>query len=128
MAVHPNSLANLDRGVQFTPETAPKGRKNLGLSVNEWRNEMADWPRERLSQIVTEPKAKVAQIMAAQELLKAIDGNLAAIAQACDYSNHRPLTKSDVTHHDAEPRTEPERAAARDSVLARIRGRLKRAP
>ena len=44
----------------------------------------------------------------------------------CDYTNRKPLNQSDVTVHNDEPRTEAEREAARDNVLARIRAHIKR--
>lgn len=96
MASHPNSLANLEANKgRFTPDNAPKGRKNLGLAVNEWRNVLADYSRADLEAIIADPDAKASQVIAAQEVLQALNGDLNAIEQTCSFSNHKPLTKSE---------------------------------
>ncbi len=86
----------------WTSETAPKGRKNLGLSVNEWRNEMGTWPPDEIKSAIESPKATAVQIMAGVEILQALTGNLNAIAQACDYTNGKAtqtnLTRTEVVH------------------------------
>lgn len=121
-----NPKGNPQNLTPFTSETAPKGRTNLGLSVNEWRNVMADYTRADLDAIIADPGAKMAQVMAAQEMLAAGKGNLSAIEQACSFSNHKAPTKNENINHDDSPKTESERAEARDNVLARIRSRVSR--
>ena len=66
--MHPNSLANL-RPVPFTRETAPKGRKNAGLSLIEQINRMATWPQDRLEKVRDDEKAPIIERRAAERLL-----------------------------------------------------------
>lgn len=81
------SLANLR---PFKPGQSgnPAGRpKNLGSSVTEWRNIMGEWTREQIEHVVARGKAPSAKVVAATEILKAMDGDLAAIRQCCEFTN-----------------------------------------
>jgi hypothetical protein len=94
---NPNSLANLAKGQPFTSETAPKGRKNAGLSVNEWRNQLAEYCKDEIDSVLQDPKAPAAKLIAAREIKDAIDGDKDARRDLCDYSNHKPTTNANVT-------------------------------
>lgn len=123
MPVHTNSLKNLERGIdtRFTPETAPKGRKNAGLSMIEYMNAMAEWTRADVEEVKNDETAPLIKRRAADRLLDETD-----VWNVVEHTNHRPLNKSETTIHDDTPRTEAERAAERDRVLARIRSRISR--
>lgn len=101
--VHPNSLKNL-QPIPWTKETAPKGRKNHGLSVNEWRNEMSEWARDEIEAVITNPRATSAQIQAAQEHLQAMAGNLDAIKQACEFTSGKATNTNVNLNQDVHVR------------------------
>lgn len=123
-ANNPNSLANLRPA--WTPETAPRGRRNAGLSINEWRNELADKPRAEIEAVETDVNAPGAKLVAARELLQAIDGDKDARRDACDYTNGKPKQSVDVnTSGYLSLKTPEERDAARDSIAMRLRALLK---
>src|SRR5437868_5106680 len=95
MPIHPNSLANL-RPIPFTSETAPKGRKNMGLSINEWRNAMGDWTLQELMEVIEDERTSNSKAIAAQEVYQARCGKLEAIRQVCDYTNGKPNQKQEI--------------------------------
>ena len=81
----------------FTSDDARRGRKNAGLSINEWRNELADYAKDEIENVLTDHKAPAAKLIAAREMLQAVGGDFKAVEHVCDYTNHKPLNKSDVT-------------------------------
>lgn len=95
MAVPPESLANL-RPKPWTSETAPKGRKNAGLSVNEWRNELVNWEPDEIESFIDSRRGPAAKQIAAREVLMAIAGDKDARRDVCDYTNGKPNQKSEV--------------------------------
>lgn len=94
MPVNPRSLENL---TPFTPETAPKGRKNAGLSLIEWVNEMATWCKDEVEAVRDNEREPIIKRRAAERLLDTNDA-----WNVCDYTNHKPVTKADVTHTTVE--------------------------
>jgi hypothetical protein len=120
MPFNPKSLDNLR---PFTSETAPRngGRKNFGLSLIEHMNAMAEMSVQAVQAIKENETETIVRRRAAERVLDEKD-----VWNVVEHSHRRPRTQADVTHHDGVPRTESERAAARDSVLARIRGRISR--
>lgn len=121
-----NPNPNMSGLTPFTSETAPKGRKNAGLSINEWRNAMAAYTRGAIEDILEDAGLPAAQLIAAREMLAAIAGDDKAVARVCDYTNGFAVATNNFNIHTDEPKTESERAEARDSVLARIRSRVNR--
>jgi hypothetical protein len=120
----PAQLANLNDPWPPGVSGNPRGRPNLGLSVNEWRNVLGERTKGEVQAMLDNPRSTAAQLMAASEVMKAVEGDLHAIAQACNFTSGKPKQAVDVTHYADEPRTEAEREAKRDRVLARIRARL----
>jgi hypothetical protein len=89
--------ASLDNLNPWTSETAPKGRKNAGLSLNEWRNALQDFCDEELQAILDDPKQPAKKKTAAREWLDGIAGNHNAITRICDYTNGKPKSDDKVT-------------------------------
>lgn len=104
MANNPNVRANLRP--PWTSETAPKGRKNAGLSVTEWRNELAGWELDEIAELLRyadasaagtpQPgrprKITAAQIVAAREIMQAVGGDKDARRDLCDYTGNKPTS------------------------------------
>lgn len=103
MAVHKNSLENLKKARRFTSETAPKGRKNAGLSVNEWRNQLADYSRDEIESVVNSPTAPASKLIAAQEIIQAIKGDTSSRRDLCDYTNGKPTQREEHSGPDGDP-------------------------
>lgn len=126
MNVNPKSLENLRP--PWTPETAPRsrGRKNAGLSVNEWRNELADKTRAEIVAVRDDASAPAAKVMAAVEALAAMDGGDKAIERVCDYTNGKPKQSVDVnTSGQLQLKSPEDRDAALHLVYTRIQALLK---
>lgn len=85
----------------WTSETTPKpqGRRNAGLSINEWRNEMASWSKDEITSAMSLPKTSAAQLIAGQELLDAIAGKTDARRDVSDYSGNKPTT-TNINHSE----------------------------
>lgn len=70
----PKQLANLRPFVKGEPSGNPKGRPRTpaGLTLREWLNEMVDKTETQIREILEDPKASAAKIIAAQRVLNAM--------------------------------------------------------
>jgi hypothetical protein len=107
----------------FTSETAPKGRKNAGLSIIEWRNQLCDYAADEIESVLADPKAPAAKLIAAMEVQLALKGDRDARRDLCDYTNGKP--RQEITQHvDGSIRTFADGETAADNLLASIRERF----
>lgn len=108
----------------WKPGEAPKsaGRpKSAGLSIREWMNEMQDWPRERILQLMEDKDSPVAQVAAARCWFDATSlgytSSGAPVAgsdldRICDRTDGKP--NQPVTVNDLNKLTTDELAALRN--------------
>ncbi len=89
MAVNPKSLENLR---PFTSETAPKGRKNAGLSLLEHINAMADLSRQAVESIRDDESESIIKRRAAERLLDKDD-----VWSLVDHTHRRPSQSNNDT-------------------------------
>lgn len=95
MPQHPNSLANLRP--HWDSRTAPKGRKNAGLSIIEWINVMGEWTTDAITDVADDPATPHVQRVAARRLLDESDP-----WGIVDYTAGKP--KQSVRLHEDTPR------------------------
>ena len=87
--------------------------KKYGATSEQWYNVMGEWGLDRVEAVLTDRKAPICQINAAQQLLAAAAGNLTAQKEMCDRTAGSSVGRSeDVTDrryvkvvnlHDGKP-------------------------
>lgn len=68
----------------------PAGRPSAGAAVREWWNQMQGWSTEQIQSVINDPSASVSKIAAAQQWLKAQEGNGTSVDRICDRTDGKP--------------------------------------
>jgi hypothetical protein len=103
------ALANL-RPWQKGQSGNPKGRPTYGLVAREWANIMADMNKAELLAIIDDDEAPSAKVAAAQQVMKARNGDGQAFDRIADRTEGRPPQALTVKAVTADTRSLEERA------------------